>query len=239
MDTGIDLKTLHPLEVRVLLKFDDKIDITPDVVVSEVGLNVGQCNQALSWLLAKGLISETGRETHTVFELTDLGKQYAENGTPEKRIFDVVAGASATIVTLSHELDLENRVIGSAFGALSRAGVVAMDSEKRIVLKDASAAHGVATAESVLQRASASGSLTENQVSDEERAVLDGMSKKRGAASSPFRLVEREAVTHRMTAAGVAARAQLAFAFDGKLVHRINFCSISPCQVMPDAEGSR
>ncbi|MCK4513804.1 MAG: phenylalanine--tRNA ligase subunit alpha [Spirochaetaceae bacterium] len=210
MDTGIDLKTLHPLEVRVLLKFDDKIDISPDVVTSEVGLNVGQCNQALSWLLAKGLISETARETRTEFELTDLGKQYAELGTPEERIFaHLRAEGPTSIPDLVTRLELENKEIGSAFGALSKAGAAGMDGEKRVALKDASAATDVLVARAILDRAVVSGTLTEGQVSDDERAVLDGMSKKRGAASSPFKLVEREAVTHRMTAAGVAVRARL------------------------------
>lgn len=210
MDTGIDLKTLHPLEVRVLLTFDDTVDIKPDVVTAQVGLNTGQCNQALSWLVAKELISETGRETLTEFELTDLGKEYTEHGTPEERILAHLESAGPTsIPDLSAKLGLENKDIGSAFGALSKAGAAAMDSEKNVALKDASAAGDVSVARALLARASELGSLTEGQVSDDERAVLDGMSKKRGAASCPFRLVEREAVTHRMTAAGLAVRQEL------------------------------
>jgi phenylalanyl-tRNA synthetase alpha chain len=211
MDTGIDLKTLHPLEVRVLLTFDDTVDITPDAVTARVGLNTGQCNQALSWLVAKELIEETGRETITQYELTDLGREYAAQGTPEERIFDYLEAAGPTsIVTLSEELNLENKDIGSAFGAISKPGAVVMDDQKRIVLKDRSAARDVPTAKSVLQIAIASdGVLAKNVVPAEAHAVLDGMSKKRGAASSPFKVVEREAVTHRMTAAGLAVRQQL------------------------------
>jgi len=210
MKTAIDLKTLHPLEVRVLLAFDSSASITPDAVITRVGLNIGQCNQALSWLGAKELIEETGRETMTAFELTDLGRDYADNGTPEERIIaHLKENGPASIPELSAALSLENKDIGSAFGALSKAGAAAMDDEKRVALKDASAAADAAVARRLLDRALKSGGLTEDEVSDEERVVLDGMSKKRGASSSPFKLVEREAVTHKVTAAGMTVRKQL------------------------------
>lgn len=204
MNSRTDIKTLHPLEVRVLLAFDDKTDITPPAIISRVGLNVGQCNQALSWLVGKELVTETARTTQVAFELTDLGRQYAQEGTPEERILAHLAGSGpASIPDLSHTLDLENKDIGSAFGALSKAGAVEMDPEKRVALKDRDAAADVAVARGLLDRAAA-GELAEHDLSDDERPVMDGMSRKRGATSSPFRVIERDAVTYRMTPDGMA-----------------------------------
>ena len=110
MDTGIDLKTLHPLEVRVLLAFDPKSEITPESVTKSVGFNIGQCNQALSWLEAKTLIAETDRRTITEFEITDLGREYADRGTPEERILDHLEKSGPTAIPgLAEALSLENK----------------------------------------------------------------------------------------------------------------------------------
>jgi phenylalanyl-tRNA synthetase alpha chain len=55
----IDVKNLHPLEVRLLRHVDLAQQITAERIISELGYNVGLCNQAFSWLSAKGYLVET------------------------------------------------------------------------------------------------------------------------------------------------------------------------------------
>ncbi len=52
------VKGLHPLEIRLLLGFDAGADIDSREAASRLGFNQGQCNQAFSWLLSKGLFEE-------------------------------------------------------------------------------------------------------------------------------------------------------------------------------------
>jgi len=205
MATGIDLKTLHPLEVRVLNSFEKNEEITPASVIARTGMNVGQCNQAMSWLETKELIRETGRSSVTEFELTDLGRDYAQIGTPEERILSHVESNGPTAIPdLAAALGLPNKDIGSAFGALSKSGAAAMDPDKRVEIRDASAATDAVIAHRLLTLALQAGRLAEDQITSTDRPVIDGMSKKRGASSSPFRLVERETVTYQLTDAGIS-----------------------------------
>lgn len=129
----IDLKSLHPLEVRVLREFSPGDTITTPLLAQKLGYKIGQANQAVSWLSAKGLLEESQRQTVVAYELTDLGSEYAEHGTPEERIVRLLdEKGPQRIPEIVAALGLENKDVGSAYGALSKMGVLAMDGEKRI-----------------------------------------------------------------------------------------------------------
>ena len=59
----IDVKNFHPLEVKLLRHVESGEDITAERIVNELDYKIGQCNQAFSWLSAKGCLTETGRKT--------------------------------------------------------------------------------------------------------------------------------------------------------------------------------
>ena len=83
----IDVKNLHPLEVKLLRAVSQGEDITSDRIIRELDYKVGQCNQAFSWLTAKELLAEKSRSKYALYELTDNGKVQAETGLPVERIF--------------------------------------------------------------------------------------------------------------------------------------------------------
>jgi phenylalanyl-tRNA synthetase alpha chain len=178
---------------------------------ARLGYKVGQANQAVSWLGAKGLLEETDRETVVAYELTDLGCEYAEKGTPEERIVGLLdEQGPKRIPEITSALGLENKDVGSAYGGLSKMGVLGMDDEKRVELKDPHAATDVKVVRSLLDRAveADNHTLNESDLTESERKILEGVSKKRGAASAPFRLTEREEVAYRLTdAAAPVAKA--------------------------------
>ena len=80
------VKSLHPLEVKVLLSFSPGAALTAGLLQAKLDYKVGQANQAFSWLVAKGLASETGRSSQTVYEITDLGREQLDKGTPEETL---------------------------------------------------------------------------------------------------------------------------------------------------------
>ncbi|MFW5689333.1 MAG: phenylalanine--tRNA ligase subunit alpha [Spirochaetota bacterium] len=225
MSNDIDLKSLHPLEVRVLREFKPGDTLTTETMTERLGFKVGQANQAVSWLSAKGLLEETGRETVVAYELTELGRDYAENGTPEERMVRYLdSNGPARIPDITKALGLENKDVGSAYGGLSKMGVLAMDDEKRIALKDADAADEVKKVRALLDKAVASenGVLRQSDLAEEARKTLDGVSKKRGAASAPFRLSESEVVTWKVVpAAAEVAKALEAAGISGDEVGQL------------------
>ena len=56
----IDVKNLHPLEVKLLRHVSKGEEITAERIIKELDYKVGQCNQAFSWLSAK----ESSLRTH-------------------------------------------------------------------------------------------------------------------------------------------------------------------------------
>ncbi len=213
---GIDIRSLHPLEVRILVSIDADEVITVAGLQQKLRFNLGQCNQALSWLTAKGLVDEISRTSQTVYEITDLGKEYAKNGTPAERILALVReGKKLTIPEIVEELGLDNKDVGSAFGALSKEGVLRMDEEKHVVPSGDLAGDGeepesISTLRSLLERAQTEGEIEENAVSEAEKKLLGENAKKRGASSAPFRVVERETVEYRLNEKGKRVKEELA-----------------------------
>ena len=200
----LDIKNLHPLEVKVLLNCREGA-LTSERLISELGFKLGQCNQAFSWLAAKELIEEKNRTLKIFFEITDFGRDFQKNGTHRERIFSLIREKGAmTLPEITAELGFENKDTGTAFGAMSKEGILEMDSEKKASMKSGEISLSMKTERALLDRAAASdsGEIPETDLSDDEKKVIAGISKKRGASSSPFRMVEREDVVYEVTSAG-------------------------------------
>lgn len=212
MDAASVAKTLHPLEVRILLKYDSGTEIDARTVRADLGYREGQENQAFSWLSGKGLIEEASRSVSVFYEMTPLGSEYAEKGTPEQRIFKLLEKAGALrLPELAEKLGLEQKSIGSAFGLLSKEGVLSLDEEKRAALKAGAALPlRVARLNALLGRAATqAGTLEEGSLDAEELSVIQSVAKKRGAGDAPFRMAERERVVYRLSADTKEVRAAL------------------------------
>ena len=204
----IDVKNLHPLEVKVLRHVDGSTVITADLIVNELGYKVGQCNQAFSWLEAKGMLAETGRHTGVFYELTEVGEAQQKSGTPAERIIGLLRQKGAmTLPEIASALGIENADVGSTFGMLTKDNVCKMDEEKKACLTGKEPSSAITDHRALLDMAvKAEGrSLEESSLGSLKDAMLR-ISKKRGAASSPFKVIERETVTYRLTELGLAAK---------------------------------
>ena len=198
------VEQLHPLEVRVLRAAAVAAPFTAADLMAAAGLNLGQCNQAFSWLLDKGLIAEQERAQVLRYELTALGDRYRREGLPEERIVALVrAEGPLPMPQLAARLGLEQREAGSAYGALARAGVLAMDAARQV-----SAAGGI-TADSriaalrgLLDRLAGGGEVAAEELSAAQREQAAAVSRKRGTAKGLVRALETETVSYRLTAAG-------------------------------------
>ena len=105
---------LHPLEVHVLRAAAPAAPFTAADLIAGAELNLGQCNQAFSWLLDKGLIAEQARVQELRYELTALGEQYRREGLPEERILALLrADGPLPMPEIAARLGLEQREVGS------------------------------------------------------------------------------------------------------------------------------
>ncbi|MFP4180377.1 MAG: phenylalanine--tRNA ligase subunit alpha [Spirochaetaceae bacterium] len=208
---NIDIKSLHPLEVKTLLHVQPEEEISTGRLVQELSFKIGQCNQAFSWLEAKGFIGEKERIPRTVYELTDLGRSYAEEGTPEERIVALLREKGPhTMKEIGEALGLENSDVGSSFGKLSKEGVLRMDGDKRVSLvQDVGSPGRMRAVRSLLEKAAAGGELVHGDLSPEEQKAVAGISKKRGASGVPFKATDREEVIYTLTKEGEQAKKAL------------------------------
>ncbi|MDR0641852.1 MAG: phenylalanine--tRNA ligase subunit alpha [Treponema sp.] len=224
VDIQSTVKNLHPLETRVLLAYKGGDELTVERVEKDLGFKSGNGNQALSWLSAKGLVAEKSRGTAVFYELTGLGRVWKEKGSPEERIIELVRIKSGLrLPEIAAALKLDNKDVGSAFGSLSKQGILGMDGEKRVLMAlpaeelENGRPKGLGLVRLLLDKAAAAeagpaGTLAEADLSPGERAAMAALAKKRGAADAPFRQVDRETVIFGLTAEGEAAAAALASA---------------------------
>jgi len=205
----VDVKSLHPLEVKTLRHVKPGEEITTKRLVDELSFKIGQCNQAFSWLAGKGFIDEARRVQTVVYELTELGKSYAEKGTPEERMLELLSESGPlTMQELTGKLGLENRDTGSAYGQLSKEGVLSMDGEKRVSAVGEASARMKAVRR-VLDKAAGQGEIEHQALDDAEQKAIEKISKKRGASGVPFKLSDREEIVYTLSETGAAARDEL------------------------------
>ena len=196
------VEQLHPLEVRVLRAAVGGAPFTAADLMAAAGLNLGQCNQAFSWLEGKGLIAERERVREVRYELTELGAQYRNDGLPEERMVALLRGAGPLpMPEIAARLGLEQRDVGSAYGALAREGVLAMDGARQVSAAGADSAR-VAAVRGLLERLAGGGSVAAEALTDAERAQAAALSHKRGVARGVFRATESQTVSYVLTAAG-------------------------------------
>ena len=201
MDISNIIKNLHPLEIKVLLKYSDKDELTSEKLINELSYKEGHANQAFSWLDGKGLLKEVGRVAYTFYEITEMGKSLAKDGTVEERVVSLLKDSGAkTLPEIAAALKIENKDIGSAFGQLAKDGVLKMNSEKKAEYTGSPLPARIAVASELLKAAekSANGQIDKKDLSKEQQDVISTLAKKRGAVDSPFKIIERETVTYKL-----------------------------------------
>jgi len=207
MDLESTVKGLHPLEVKVLLNFKKDEDITKNALIERLGYNEGQCNQSFSWLTSKNLLKEKDRIKKTFYELTDLGIKYRKDGTPEERILKLLSEEGPlTISGITEKLGLENRDTGSAYGKLSKDGILSMTDSKEVFIRDKNYREKLKEMRNLLDNFAEDEKKEEASLNPEEIDILKSLSRKRASAKGVFKISEREDVIYRITDFGIKAR---------------------------------
>jgi len=193
-------RALHPLEVKIIVTFDAGALIDSARVRDRLGFKEGQDQQAFSWLVAKGVLEEADRQTEVFYELTPLGREWHDKGTPVRRIFMLLKEAGPlSLPDIAQRLGFDQKTVGSAFGALSKEGVCAMDEARRAILVKPELPQSSLDIEALLIAVTKQGgSVSEKVLSPQQKALMAQIAKKRGAQDAPFRIAERARVLFRV-----------------------------------------
>ncbi|MBQ7619949.1 MAG: phenylalanine--tRNA ligase subunit alpha, partial [Treponema sp.] len=201
MDISSVIKNLHPLETKVLLRYGLKDELTSAKLQSELGYKEGHANQAFSWLMGKELLAEIARTPHTYYELTDFGRKVQSEGFVEEKIVSLLQKEGAkSMPEIAAALNIEGKDVGSAFGPLSKEGVLQMNAEKKAEATGKPLPQRITVAKALVQKAAAAenSTLDAANLSKEELEVMGGLTKKRGVSETPFRTIERETVLYKL-----------------------------------------
>ena len=201
MDITNIIKNLHPLEIKVLLKYSQNDELTSEKLIKELDYKEGHANQAFSWLGGKDLLKEVSRVPHTYYELTDFGRVLSEKGSVEERVVSLLQEKGALpLPQIASELGVENKEIGSAFGPLAKDGVLKMTSDKKAEYTGAPLPERLKITAELLKKAvsSPNSTLDKSELSSKESETILTLAKKRGATDSPFKIIERETVTYKL-----------------------------------------
>ena len=202
---------LHPLEIKLLLRFEPADEITVPKLVDKLSYNEGQCNQAINWLSGKELIQETERLKRIEYRLTDLGKEQQRSGTVEEQLMKLLREQGPlTIQEIVQKTGLENSDIGTAYGALSKENVLVMDGRKRVAVKEVPDLKRLEMVRDMLDQASEKGVISDDGLDAPKRELLQSLARKRGASRGTFRVVDKESITYRFTEMGIVTKKQLA-----------------------------
>ena len=195
------IKNLHPLEIKVLLKYTENDELTSERLQKELDYKEGHANQAFSWLSGKELLKEVRRTPHTYYELTDFGRKILAEGFAEEKIINYLKdNGPKTLPEIASGTGLENKDVGSAFGGLSKDGVLAMNAEKKAKYTGAAIPARFAVARELMAMASKAenNQLDASNLSKEQNEAMAGLTKKRGISETPFKTIERETVGYKL-----------------------------------------
>ncbi len=201
MDTKSIIKNLHPLEIKVLLKYSDSDELTSEKLQKDLNYKEGHANQAFSWLSGKELLKEVSRIPHTFFELSDFGRKVLNEGFAEEKIINYLKeNGPKTLPEIANALGLENKDVGSAFGSLSKDKVCSMNAEKKAEYAGSPLPERFVVAKAIIEKASKKeGSILESTELDaKESEIMQTLTKKRGISETPFKTIERETVTFKL-----------------------------------------
>ena len=131
MDVQNIINKLHPLERRVLPVLDRCN--TPREVEEATNLKDVEVMRALQWLSNKKVLTLESVETEVV-DIDANGKNYLENGMPEKKLLSIVK-ESTPLEQAIKKSGLSREEFNVALGVLKRKAAVFITKEKEIVLK--------------------------------------------------------------------------------------------------------
>ena len=127
------IKTLHPLERRVLPKISSYISLNE--IKKQTDLKEVEIMRALQWLKNKDIVSlETKEEELIVLDLN--GKKYLNDGLPEQRFIQAINNKVLTLQQIASETNLSMDEINACIGILKKKMAIEITKDKMYLLSN-------------------------------------------------------------------------------------------------------
>ncbi|WP_421622693.1 phenylalanine--tRNA ligase subunit alpha [Borrelia sp. MN22-0132] len=201
------VRTLHPLEIKVILNYKEGDEIFALRLAADLLYNEGQSNKTIEWLVAKGILKETFRKLNVFYRLTEKGVDALANGLVEERIISLVSRKTVLVANLSSELEIDTRDAGKAFGNLSKEGVLSLGLGKEILVKDLKRSSYKIVKELLFKAQNSD--LLEDDLSQDELLAISNYSKKKGASDVLFKVIESLNLKFEFSKFGLEVKSEL------------------------------
>ncbi|MBX3015815.1 MAG: phenylalanine--tRNA ligase subunit alpha [Caldilineaceae bacterium] len=202
--------TLSPHEAAMLLAFastDEELALPELAQRSE--LDLAQARSAIERLKLRAAVAQTAEQLDTQITLSDFGQQCRVHQIPELRLVAVLQDqGSLPAATLQSRDDLERAEAGAAFGALRRSGLLVIDNNQVALAEQAELGELMAR-QQLVETIGMRGNVTRHELPPADQARLEDKRLR-----PLFSFHETKTRSYRLTASGIALRAQATAAKD-------------------------
>ncbi len=203
------IRSLHPLEIRILRACPEGGEASGAALREGAGLPEDRFRRGIQWLLSKEVVTVKREEVREAVHLTELGKRYAASGLPEALLIDhVERHEGLSVPDLLGGTELPEAEVRSAFGKLKKQGVLMVEHGTVTLRPHADVAPHRKMAETIRRLAGAEETVLAD-LDAQDQDVVRSLIHKRHRAKGAFYL---ETATDRffaLTEAGRAVRGEV------------------------------
>ncbi|MFQ5508806.1 MAG: phenylalanine--tRNA ligase subunit alpha [Leptospirillia bacterium] len=202
--------SLHPLEIAVVTALATLQEGADEALAEAAGLDAARRDMACGWLVEKGVVECVAESVRHTVRLTETGERYAEAGTPEARIIQLLsAGEQLTLAALSKRLDLDQAESGTAVGALRKGAVITVGEGGVLELVPGADLAPIQGVSELIAQVAAGGEVDQDALSEPHQALLAGLHRKRGKSKGVLRVDEHRTRTYALSGLGKEVAGQL------------------------------
>ncbi len=194
------LESLHPLESKVLLSFQQGEALSAPELLKASGLDESRLDMASGWLQPKGLLDVKDESVTSLVSLTETGMEYLEKGTPEMRIIAALReGRQFTVKDIIQTWGMDPSEVSSAVGALREAKVVHVVQGGVIVLVVGADIAAYEFLSGLIKTVAGKEQRDLTSFNSDQQAALTANFHKRGKSKGLFRISEKKNRVYMLT----------------------------------------
>lgn len=213
MSTKI-IKELHPLEGKIILAFKGQKKLNLEDLSKITKLPESQIRRSIQWLITKNVLKIAKRETVQSASLTELGSKYAQKGLPEARLLKKLQDKKEVKIG---KTGLEPQELSGAIGCLKEHDIIEI-KDGCIKFKSPKNVDQVLKVQECIAKFEDQAIYIDN-LCEEERLIVQSMSRKRGKSKGVFQIKEGETFVYEITKIGETVLKSLS---KGKIVAEIS-----------------
>ncbi|NLF25440.1 MAG: phenylalanine--tRNA ligase subunit alpha [Deltaproteobacteria bacterium] len=197
-------QTLNALEIKTLLALAGKSTASDEELLQATKIGPDQMRTAIELLKSRNALEAVDEYSRDLVSLSELGAQYAREGTPEILVANELrSGASMDVAALRKLLDGRGvQEVGSAIGALKEAGIINLTGGSASLDSSKFETSKFPAFFSLLKKIAEAGTLLVQNLPEEEQALIKEGFKKRGKSKSAFTIKTEKRSSFRITAQG-------------------------------------